>query len=545
MLSKGKMSQIRTGYKLVYGKNEVDDKDIVRIGNEIIFYAGRYDGETDEGMSKRFSSISALEDTDEISEFLASLPDDIVDNKITSTYGRLFKLGKDSKVSVELSNNVSISIPKEDSDTPVNTEMNKTESTIETPAITSVNTVTEDIKKNAVTIDNDMKNNNDNPEEEQNMEQNPVDLLKVEAEKLGAGVEVDGNSNVQEISKNDKDAAYKVVTDTQVDRINYSNVAKVKKVLTTSIDRTKKAMNGRSSMGTISDPKEALKVFISKTGCTAVNGVIEFSKLHSSQTADDAIKMYNLLKQAETDPSLLVKPYFGKEDAEVPINIKSIIVLGPDGKELIVDVADIGTHILRNGFLYLNVDSASEGQFQLDVAKSRAGVAPKKAFVVKIANKKSLLSDNAVSLNLKSISTEPAESKTGFKSDMSVTVNGSTSDAQGNPKKLTWRIPLNVDQYDVIIMPEYADLFKAGIGSVKPISAQTKDDLKLIIGKITSILAIESTKTAKGNILGSALLGKINEVKSTIMAESAEAVNDVLNGGAPAGTEVSDEDFEG
>lgn len=555
MLSKGKLSQIRTAFKKIYGNVNVDEQELVRYGNEVIFYANKFPFETDSLMSMRFSTIPDISESDAILDWLSKIPESEFSGTQSSTYGKLFELGKKYNIGYGGESNVGTA---EDSLEEVATEeevkdFKEVHEEVQTLPSDS-NPVKEDTIDHKSGMEEPVKdtnpaasvkpiigetdtiNKNNKPKEETQM--NAIDKLAQEAGQTGVGSHV--GTNVQEVSKNDKAAAKKVVEATQMDRINYSKHAKIKKVLITAIDREKKAVNGRASMGYVSNPKKALDTFISKTGCTVEDGVVKFSKLHSSQLHDDAKAMFELLNAAVADPSTQVQPYFGKEGSSVPVSIKGIVIDDPSNQEMTVAQRDVAAHILQNALLYLNVDSKSNAQFQLDAAVPRAGQAPKKSYVVRVANKADLLEDEAVCVYVKRILDKVSESRTGFKSALAVSCNSSKPDAQGNPKKVTWRIPLEVEQFEVEIVDQYSDLFRAGVGNtVKPMSADSEADISNIVEKITTMIAAESSKGSSESIVSADMLAKMNEAKEEIVQADAATVNATL------GAQASDEDFEG
>jgi hypothetical protein len=559
MLGKGKLSQIRTAFKNVYGVPGLDEQELIRYGNEIIFFAEPFPFETEDLMSFRFSTISEISESDAIVEYLSKVPEGEFSGDHTSTYGKLFELGKKYGIgyqgesntaepgskgnsAVEASPEPEPQVEDIASDTHVsNSNPEKDQSEGYNPGMeydgavahqTNLAASSNDSAKDSATINSSTTH----PEEEKKM--NAIEQLAQEAGQSGVGSTV--GSNVAEVSKNDKLAAKKVVESTQMDRINYSKNAKIGKVLITAIDREKKAVQGRASMGYVSNPKKAFDTFVSKTGCTVEDGVVKFSKLHSSQLHDDAVKMYNLLKSAIDTPDTQVEPYFGKEGAVVPVSIKGIVIDDPAKQEITLAQKDIAAHILQHAFLFLNVDSKSNAQFQLDAATSRAGAAPKKSYVVRVANKSELIEDESVVVYVKKILTTVSESRTGFKSALSVSCNSSKPDAQGNPKKVTWRIPLEVEQYEVEVVDKYSDLFKSGVGNtVKPMNAATEADITNIVDKITNMIAAEATKSSGESIVGAGMLAQVNEAKSEIVSADAASVNETL------GATAKNEEFEG
>lgn len=562
-LNKGKLSQLKTAFKSVYGVPSVDEQDLVRYGSEILFYADKFPFESDELMSQRFTTINDLSDSDAIIDYLSHVPDSEFDGcKQTSTYGRLFHLGQLHKVGY--AGESKIAEPKEAvKDIPAGpkpAESHKSEPvkpvvSYSDPANVGSAGYKPGMEQSAasdekhgtnpaapvspIVEDTEAIKNLTYHKEEKSMS-NPVEMLAHEAGQTGIGTGV--GTNVAEISKNDRAAAAKVVEATQMDRRSYSNNAKITKVLITAIDREKKAVEGRAAMGYVSNPKKAFETFISKTGCTVEDGTVKFSKLHSTETHDNARKMYELLVRAENDNKTQVVPYFGKDGAAVPVSVKGIVIDDPAHKEMIVAQKDIAAHILQNAFLYLNVDSGSGAQFQLDTAGPRAGSVPKKSYVVKVANKAEMLQDDAVCVYVKNLTAKVSESKTGFKSALTISVNSNKPDANGQPKKLSWRIPLDVEQYDVEIVDQYSDLFKSGVGNtVKPVSATTEADVTNIVEKITKLLAAESSKGTKDSILGTTLIAELNEQKGMIVAEDAAGVNAVLGQGATSDSS----EFEG
>lgn len=553
-LSKGKLSQIKTGFKSVYGVSDIDEQELVRYGNEIIFYADKFPFEDDDAFSLRFSTISDIAESDNIMEYLALVPENEFSGSQMSTYGKLFELGKKYNIGYQGSSNASAPSapvappavettpaaeepksvsnrtqdlePLEDQNPGMASEAAQAAST--NSAASSTNQVRE-----SETINSTKPNH---PKEEMKMD--AIQQLAQEAGQQGVGLPT--NSNVAEVSKNDKAAAKKVVEATQTDRINYSQKSKVTKVLITAIDREKKATQGRASMGYVSSPKKAFETFVSKTGCTVEDGVVKFSKLHSSQLHDDAVKMYNLLKAAMEDPQTKVEPYFGKDGQAVPVSIKGIVIHDVAGAEETLAQKDIAAHILQHAFLYLNVDSKTEAQFQLDAATTRQGSTPKKSYVVRVANKAALVEDESVCVYVKKITSNVSESRSGFKSALSVSCNSSKLDAQSQPKKITWRIPLDVEQYEVEIVDQYKDLFKSGVGNVvKPMSASTEADIAKIVGTITNMIAAEANKSSDKSIVGASMLAELNQEKSKIVSADAAAVNATL------GVAGGEADFEG
>lgn len=556
MLSKGKLSQIKTGFKHVYGVSDIDEQELIRYGNEIIFHADKFPFEDDNAFSLRFTTISELSESDAILAYLASVPESEFSGSQTSTYGKLFELGKKYNIGYQaqgsadtkpaapknpasetrpdadskpkaVSNSASDLDPLEDHNTGMASEVSR-------PAASTNSAAS---SKEPVSVTETIKTQNTQPKEETKMD--AIQQLAQEAGAAGVGITV--GTNVAEVSKNDKAAAKKVVEATQTDRINYSQKSKITKVLITAIDREKKAVEGKAAMGYVSQPKKAFETFVSKTGCTVEDGVVKFSKLHSSQLHDDAVKMYNLLKTAMDKPDTKVEPYFGKDGQGVQVSIKGIVINDIAGKENVLAQKEIAAHILQHAFLYLNVDSKTEAQFQLDAATTRAGSTPKKSYVVKVANKAALVEDQTVCVYVKNLTEKVSESKSGFKSALSVSCISNKLDAQSQPKKITWRIPLDVEQYDVEIVEEYKDLFKSGVGNVvKPMSASTEADIAKIVGTITNMIAAEASKASDKSIVGSSLLATLNEEKSKLVSADADAVNATLGAG---GTEP--EEYEG
>lgn len=553
-LSRGKLSQLRTAFKSVYGVTNIDEQELVRYGNEVLFYADSYPFEDETTSSLRFSRVKDISDSDAINEYLTQVPETEFTGTQTSTYGRLFELGKKHNVGyqVEENNEVIEKVISAAETTPVaeskkevsnstqdleSVEGHNPEMASEAPPYASTNSAASSTPS---VNESETINQNTKPKEEVKMStMDPISQLAAEANAQGVGL---STTNVAEVSKTDKAAAKKVVEATQTDRINYSNKTKITKVLITAIDRAKKAVQGTAAMGYVSSPKKALDTFIAKTGCSVEDGVVKFSKLHESELHDNAVNMYNLLKAAETDPKTQVKPYFGKDNDGVPVSIKGIVIHDVGGEEQMLAQKDIAAHILQHAFLYLNVDSKTDAQFQLDAATTRAGSTPKKSYVVRVANKKDLVEDESVCVYVKRITEQKSDSSSGFKSALSVSCNSSKLDANSKPKKITWRIPLDVEQYEVEVVEEYKDLFKSGVGNVvKPMSASTEADIAKIVGTITNMIASEATKASDKSIVGATMLASLNEKRAELATQDAEVINATL-GGTAAG---SDSDYEG
>lgn len=547
-LSRGNLSQLRTAYRSVFNVSDIDEQLLVRYGNEAISYASRYPFEDDELMSFRFTSISDISDKDGINEYLNKVPNEEFSGEQMSSYGRLFELAKKYKV---------LSATPTEEATPTRENNQVVEDFRDNPTVSDSAVEVEPINNGyntgmeenhefanpAASVDSvesmptDTKNKIQNTFKEEH-KMNAIEKLAQEANATGVGATV--GTNVAEVSKNDRNAAKKLVEASQSDRMNYSKNAKIIKVLVTRIDREKKAVEGRAAMGYVSNPKKALETFIAKTGADSKDGTITFSKLHASQMYDDAKRMYELLQAAVADPQTKVEPYFGKPDAAVPISMKGVVIEDPDHQVITLPQKELAAHILQHAFLYLDVNSKSNAQFQLDAAKPRTGSAPKKSYVVKVANKSELLEDEAVCVFVKKITDKRSESKTGFKSALSVACNSGKMDANGEPKKITWRIPLEVEQYEVEVVEQYADLFKSGVGnSAKPMTISSSADIENIVDKISTLIAAEAAKSSSDSALGAELLGALNAEKSKIVAEDAAAVNATLGGAS------SEEDFEG
>lgn len=567
MVSKGKRAQIRTSFRSVYGNTGESDQNIIRYANEIIFYADKYPFEDEELSKLRFTSINAVEDTDAITGYLARVPDSEFSAKNYSTYARLFEIGKNYGVGYKgKSSDKEQSKPVEDfkEETPTTTEP-KVEAPIIGESSPEVEAPTKPVSYGAGDVldmagDAGMENGtvahytnpdesvapsvDPSPETKDNKPKNikedftmsenktAYEQMVEQGNKLGVGTEL--GANVSGVSKTDREAAAKAVEKTQTARMAYSENAKIKKVLCTQIDRTKKAIDGTASMGRVSDPSKAMSKFIAVTGCDVKEGEVSFSRLHSSELYDNALKMFNLLKEACEHPETPVKPYFGKPDATVPVSMKGIVLDDPDGTEMILQQKDIASHILSKGFLYLNVDSVSKAQFMLDAATNKAST-PKRSYVIRVANKSSMLEDKDVCVMVKNITNKPSDSKTGFRSELAVVVNTSKVGPNGEPKKTTWRIPLEVEQYEVEVVDKYSELFKTGLAhNVKPYTTSSAADVSSILQKITAIVAAESVKSADKSALSADMRAAINDERSEMQADDAKSVNESLSGGKTA-----------
>lgn len=538
-MNKGKLSQLRTGYSNVHGKNDLKDAEIIRIANDIIFNTEEYPFEKGTDiMRERMTSISELSDSDAINEWLAKVPEGIIDSNHRTIYTRLFALGT-AYSSNQNSQNVKPN-PKEIEEVKELEEYSKEVSSNDTEvdAMNPDTPIMEEEPKGAETksdvdgIEDDSKVdtiNNTKSKEETKMttELNPIDKLQQEVTGM-EGVGDNVASNVTQVSKNDKKAAVALINETQTSRMAYSKEAKVKHVLITQIDRAKKAVQGRDSMGTVSNPQKAFETFVAKTGASVEDGVVTFSKLHPTETHDNAMKLYNAIVEAKENPDYKLKPYFGKENAPVATSIKGIELVDPKGKNLVLPQKDIAPHILNNAFLYLDVDSKTKAQFQLDAAVARGGKEPKKSYVVRIANKAALIEDDTVVIYVRSIGDKKAETMTGYKSELTVACVSDQLDNKARPKKTSWRIPLEVEQYEIVTMAEYEDLFKGGLGNtVKPISAESQEEITSIIGTISTLLATEANKV--DSVLGADLTAKMNEERSKLAAAEADKVNEILS----------------
>lgn len=544
----GRLSQLRSGFKQVYGFECTDNDLLVRYVEQIIFYSEPFPFENEDLTNYRLSNVTDSSDIETINKYLNKIPEDIVLNK-PSRYARLFELAKmyniiDVDGSTTESTTTKITNPNSNSEVDEN-GITDIEDEMETFDKTNLG----DTVPNVNIDDTDIINNNKNTykeKEDSSMDQtnvkgvNAIEDLKREA--MGDGVGTSVATNVSEISKNDRIAAQKVVEQSQSDRRKYSEEAKITEVLVTRISRDERAIDGRKAMGKVSKPDKAFMKFVEVTGAeeSADGKEVVFSKLHPQSKAD-AMEMYKILKEAKTNPDLPVEPYFGKEDASVPVAIKGIKILTPEGKELTLAQKDIASFLLQKTFAFLNVESTSKAQFQIDSAVARKGSTnkPKHSYVVRIANKSEMLADNSVLTDVKELTTNTSETKTGFKSKLSVVCKSDKVDAKGNNKKVTWRIPLEVEQYEVVIVDGYDNLFSKGIGNaVKPIVINNPEDIMKVMNKIGNMLADEYNRPESA--LDADTIQALKDEKNALTASEADIVNKQLGMGGEA-TESEDQ----
>jgi hypothetical protein len=541
MLSKAKISQIRSGFQKVYNIKTISDDDIIKYGTEIITCARKFPfEEKDEDLFlMRLTEIQDLGDNDKIQEYISRVPHNVFSGKFYTRYEKLFEIGRLNKIGYLGNSNSEPELEPEfkneeleeleeekvvstgetkDEEGNFNNEMEKQTNSVVEPTLNS----------EAVTID---KNNNI-LEEEKRMS-NAIEQLQQEAGMVGVGTNVITDPNLG-VDANSRAAARELVENESKERMNYSEKATINKVLTVGIKREEKAVQGRATMGKVSNAAKALEKFKTITGFDEVNGAISFKYLHASQTQDDAMKVYNELLSAIADPNHLVKPFYGREDMDAPITIKGIVIDTPDKKEIQLSQKDIASHILQNCMLLLKVGGTSGAQFQIDAAKPKKGAQPKKSYVVRIANKANLLDDTTVCIPVKLVNREVmADSRTPFKSELAVAVysQNAASQAGGEKKKITWRIPLDVEQFKVDIVQDYSELFaNAGVGRSTPsISLEDAANVEKAMETLANITAAEISK-GKESILNTDMIAKFEENKKGIMTAESEEVNKALGG---------------
>lgn len=528
---KGKLSQIRSAFKKVYETDQVDDNDIIKYTNEIIFYAGQYPFENNELTQLRLVGVSDVTQSDKILDYLSQIENFEFDQR--STYGKLFEIGRKYGIgykvegSEELPLETKVEEPTvkediEDIDLEETTNIasdsndhNDSNSRMEIPT----NPVVERESK-ADTI------NNIKEKGEQKMSTNPITELANSAGVTTGGVGQQLDSNVKEISKADVDAAKALIISQQEDRMNFSKQAKIKKVLIVSISKEQRAEKGRKTMGRINKPELVLATFREKTGLKDLNGEIKFTKLHSSQSEQEALEFYELLKKAVENPDTEIAPYFGKENESAPVNLKGVEIETPAHKMERVQQSKIAGYIVEHAMGYIDVDSKSNAQFQLNVASPRSGSKPKKSFVTAIANRKALLEDTAILVPVKILKDDIIDG-TGFKSEKFVVCEGAL-DANNKPKKLTWRAPLMVRQHEEEVVAGYDDLFnKSGAGNtVTRKDLDSENTIKDIVNAMTSIIASEAANTK--SILSNSISAQLEQEKVKAKEEQSAAINQNL-----------------
>lgn len=526
----GRANQIKTGFKEIYGDMDISNDNMYNLCQEIITNPDSYPFEDDNATAGRlWSNIGGPGDHSGISKWIAHVPDEVFnDCEYTSAYAKLFHIGKKYGMGEALLNDgvVKEDLSVIDKDIPVE-DIPPME--YEEPVVPTTNGMgtPQEVSKE----DNDNKQNNLNLNEEKGeiKMSNAIDELKVQAGMQGQntlGDTMDGNT--KEVSIEARKAAKEYVKESATARMNYSEQAVVEDVLITEFARKDKAVDGVNAKGVVSNPAKELEKFIAKTGMQEEGGEIKFTKLFETETHDNALKIYEVLKKAVEDPQLLVDPFMGKEEADK--SIKGYKIKNPEGGIELVALKDIPSLLLNKTYLYINFKNAA-GQLKLEAAKAKNGKAPTKSYTSKVAGKKEILNDENSLIRVKTIDKTSAVLKTGFKSELKVDCISKRVTTKGEAMKSTFRISLIVNQHDIVTEKGFEDIFSTVGGGNVTTPYDVKNDVELMSGVLNEILASEFSKGS--SVLDKGIKTKLEENEEAIAKQAGAAVAN-LAGGADA-----------
>lgn len=541
-MNKGKISQLKTGFKRVYPNDEVPDDDkLIEIITDVLFSAERYPFETKKIQSTRYKVVKSIEDTDSILIYLMDLNDKF-DFEQTATYAKVFELckaydlikleGTVPKVKEVIEEEASYSSDAVDKieSQEVHTDVDKVVTESELPVSGEVE------HENNVTSE-DYKTGSQEPKEKTVMS-NPIEQLKQNAAE--GGVVLGGESNLTTVDQDILEASAAVIAKEKTSRIEFSNNTIVKKVVITQIDRVKQAINGTAAMGTVSNPTEQLSKFREKFDPKedAVTKEVTFLNLHKSSDVKAARAIYDTLNEAVANPELLVQPHFYKNGETPSVNLKGIKVVEANGTETLIPYTTVAKFLLENSVGFIKIDGPSNSQLILDLLSRKVKGVVKETSVVKIANKPSLLEDKTTVVPARELNTnKQSDRKSGYKSELVAYYNSNAAQAvQGVMKKAPFRISLNVDQYEVVTFEEFEDLFGKGIGQpVSPKDISNPDELKKALELLSQLTALEASDS------NSKKLDK--ETRNAINAEKAEIVKANAEANAEPETDLEDINF--
>ena len=304
-------------------------------------------------------------------------------------------------------------------------------------------------------------------------------------------------------------AAVKAIEETKMARIKFSKAATVDKIVMAKPVMSKVLVEGDQAQGKVANPDTAMASFIKRTGAVPGPDGIQFTNVPVDQV-EAAKKMYDILVAAKESPETKVPAHVSKSNPTLK------------GIHLIENKSAAGAYEKKHQAIETIMEKAASvlktpvDGLQIMVAKARSttstgskGTGAKK---VKDENKFSGIAtlrftmktgdilDTSIVEYWKSVKKENVVQKGGVKSAAAVKYYKEQTDAKGDKKVGTYRIPLITDQYELVVTGDLVQLGDgsssgAGFGTLAPINL---DDSKAVesmlksLAEITSVMAQDS-----------------------------------------------------
>lgn len=345
----------------------------------------------------------------------------------------------------------------------------------------------------------------------------------------GLGGDVTGGSMPQTADAYTKEAVQNSVRDSTNDRIAFSQNAIIEKVVLSTPSAEDRLFNKENPEGTIKNPAKVLETIRKNFGIEEdpdTGSPIFKNIVMTQENQKAALKMYEIVKAAAAGTNEPIKAHVGKNTG----TLKGVFFRDPDKNASYKTVADIKDVIVRKAIKLLTAFAGCE--FQIDTVKRNAGKSSagtgtsksankskdsyKGVAALKIASRAAAFADkNFVEYHKEMDDTKHAPAP-GFKSDLAVKFKKEDA-ASGKVKELTYRIPLEVDQYKCEVVDEakravFGDGKGIG-GSVVAIDLDNKEALSKALASISSIISDAVTKGVSG----------FDEIKASASAASNAA----------------------
>lgn len=516
MSNVGRISQIKTAYEKVVGKS-VDAEVAVKTFDDLMCNFNAYPDESEDAKRIRLKEVDSPTDYDNISRWIMEFDVSIFPNNLYSVYERAFYIITKSGDGIVEKSAVS-------SDDTASKEKTKVEDFSDNN-VSQIKTTQEDTHMNEdrKEVTSDVSSNQGRPWEE----------LQKQYGAGGTGPAGDpvanSLSNVSSVSEDVKKAASEIISQTQSERIQFSRNTKIVNALITKVIRTEKAVAGKAAKGTVSNPRKCYEKFCACTGYDDSTGEPVFTKLAPGESVQNAREMLNILKKSIEDPSYEVEVYFGAKD-EPSVSIKGYNVRMADGKEETLSVSDMTKLLLSQTIGVLNFENVADAQIAVESARISSKRQAKKPYTVRIANRQKLIEDESASIVIKNKTPQIDDQKGGFKSSLAVKYKGDKLTTGGEAKIMTYRIPLNVEQYKYEVMSQYSELIKKGIGNQKTaVDINDNTVIDELVKSMADIVAATSVSKVGTSVLDSSVLENLNTVRGNIAEQNAQAQSKELD----------------
>lgn len=315
------------------------------------------------------------------------------------------------------------------------------------------------------------------------------------------------------------DAAKNMVNNESVSRIAVSRNSKILRFVFSQPAAATRAVAGEAAEGIVNKPEEALRKFMKKFDVKVVDGVPTFKKVVPG-SEEDAKKIYEHLVAAVNGNNKPIKASVGKNLG----SLKALELLKDDGDTVeVMSQADIANYILSKAAGVLNATAESVqvwlNKAKVSTTKPGSGKAKQAAqasnFAIKVVGRKNI-EENDLAAYVKTI-IEGGEVKElpGFNSELSAKYFSDKLDAEGNPKTVTYKIPLLVEQRELAVDDKYEAFASKGTFGKAEAAKDLSDDavLKEFLDNMSATIAEAVAAGADNDI--------VNKVRQTADATKA------------------------